>query len=170
VALADAQSPVATSHLQLATYDTTTNTATFTFTGFPSGSILPDGNYTLDLVHSGIVDGAGNMLADVAPISFFFLNGDANRDRSVDIADFAILAARFNLPGTFSQGDFNYNGTVEIGDFAILASRFNTSLPAAAAISPPARAASAPPRAWANPFVARHLIEEAELGREQLLV
>jgi hypothetical protein len=47
----------------------------------------------------------------------------------VNIADFAVLAGRFNRPGTFSQGDFNYSGTVEIGDFSILASRFNATLP-----------------------------------------
>jgi hypothetical protein len=32
------------------------------------------------------------------------------------------------LEQTFSDGDFNYNQTVEIADFAILASRFNTRL------------------------------------------
>jgi hypothetical protein len=43
----------------------------------------------------------------------------------------AVLAANLNSRTTFSHGDFNYNGTVDIGDFAILAAKFNQSLPAA---------------------------------------
>jgi len=128
--LADQLSPVATSHLQLANYQAATNTATFTFTGFPDGSILPDGNYTLDLVHSGIFDGSGNMLADVAPISFFFLDGDANRDRKVNALDFNTLASNFGGSGkNFVNGDFNYDGMVNMLDFTALAIRFNNILP-----------------------------------------
>jgi hypothetical protein len=105
-----------------------------------AGGILTDGNYRTTLVAAGVTDIAGNSLPSDHLFDFFVLSGDANRDRSVDIGDFSILAARFNLPGTFSQGDFNYSGATEIGDFAILASKFNTSLPAARSPSPRAAA------------------------------
>jgi hypothetical protein len=95
--------------------------------------VLPDGNYTGKIL-AGLPDFFGNPLPADANFSFFFLNGDASRDRVVNIADFAILAANFNRPGTFTTGDFNYNGTVEIGDFAILATRFNLTLPPAEAL------------------------------------
>jgi len=101
-------------------------TATFTFTG----GILPDGNYRATIAAANVTDLAGNPLGGDAALDFFVFAGDANRDRTVNISDFSILASRFNLPGTFSQGDFDYSGTVGIGDFSILASKFNTSLPA----------------------------------------
>lgn len=109
---------------------------------------LPDGRYRLVLPASAVVDGVGRPSAgpDVT-LDFAFLAGDADEDGAVTIADFSVMAARFNLPGTFSEGDFNYNGTVEIGDFSILAGKFNTSLPS----STPARAAAAAPAPSATP-------------------
>lgn len=79
-------------------------------------NLLPDGNYRLS---------SGSSQRD-----FTVFAGDANADRRVDISDFAILASRFNLPGTFSQGNFNYDALTDIRDFAILASKFNASLSA----------------------------------------
>lgn len=111
-----------------AEYITAGNTARFTFPGYANGA-LPDGNY-LATVAGNLTDLFGNPLSAIPSVSFFSLGGDANRDRTVDIGDFSVLAARFNQPGTFTQGDFNYNGTTEIGDFSILASRFNSTLPA----------------------------------------
>lgn len=93
---------------------------------------LPDGEYRIELSIGSVADVAGNSLASSAMLpssTSFVLGGDANRDRSVNISDFAILASRFNMPGTFSQGDFNYNGTTEIGDFALLAGNFNEQVP-----------------------------------------
>jgi hypothetical protein len=107
-------------------YDLATNIAHFTFPGYANG-VLPDGNYRGSIL-PGLPDFFGNGLAVNAEFDFFFLNGDANHDRSVNINDFAAVAANFNSPGTFSQGDFNYNGTVEIGDFSILAAKFNQIL------------------------------------------
>lgn len=97
------------------------------------GLLLSDGNWQLTAPAGALTDAAGN--ASTAPLSvdFFVLAGDANRDRAVNIADFSVLAGRFNQPGAFADGDFNYSGAVEIGDFSILASRFNTSLPPALA-------------------------------------
>jgi hypothetical protein len=63
--------------------------------------------------------------------------GDANRDRTVDFNDLAVLAQNYNTAGgmTFDRGDFNYDGNVDFNDLAMLAQRYNTSL------SPPAGAA-----------------------------
>ena len=106
-------------------YDSGTNVATF---DLPSD--VADGNYRLTLPSQNVADGVGHHLAADLMLDFFTFAGDANRDRIVNIGDFAVLASRFNQPGTFSQGDFNYNGATEIGDFAILASKFNNTLPA----------------------------------------
>jgi glucose/arabinose dehydrogenase len=101
--------------------------ASFRFPGLPGG-VLPDGNYRATLSAAGVTDAFGNALPGDAVVDFFVFAGDANHDRTVNIADFSALAANFNQPGTFEQGDFNYSGTVEIGDFSVLASRFNTTL------------------------------------------
>ncbi|MDW8262931.1 MAG: choice-of-anchor Q domain-containing protein [Phycisphaerales bacterium] len=122
------------------------NQATFTFPGVAFG-VLPDGNYNARIPAGAIEDAAGNLLASDAQHSFFVFAGDANRDRSINMDDFSILASRFNLPGTFSQGDFNYDGVCDVGDFTIVASKFNTSLPAPGALPPGLlRRALAPPR------------------------
>lgn len=110
-----------------------------------AGTPFPDGNYTATLPAGSVVDKAGNPLAEDLTLGFFVLAGDANRDRTVDIADFAILAGQFNQPGTFGQGDFDYDGTVGIADFAILASKFNTTLQ-----PPPARPGGLPGAAAAT--------------------
>ena len=103
---------------------------------------LDDGNYRVTINGStaglGVTDLAGNPLdGDVSGVAggnytydFFFLRGDANRDRSVNIGDFAILAGNYNSAGNFGTGDFNYDGTVGIADFSILASKYNSTLPA----------------------------------------
>jgi hypothetical protein len=108
-------------------YDSGTNTAHFTFPGYPNG-VLPDGNYSGKIL-AGLPDFFGNGLPADANFSFFFLAGDANHDHTVNLQDFNILASNFGQSNrTFSQGDFNYDGTVNLADFNILASRFGTSL------------------------------------------
>ena len=104
-------------------YEAATNTAHFTFPGYPLG-ILPDGDYSGKIL-AGLPDFFGNGLPADAPFSFFFLQGDANQDRRVNLQDFNILAANFGQSNrTFSQGDFNYSGNVNLDDFNVLASRF----------------------------------------------
>lgn len=128
------------------------NNAQLTFPGSNNGAVgvIEDGSFTLTFQGGGLTDLAGNPIADPT-FSFFFLNGDANRDRTTGIADFSVLAANFNTsPRQWTDGDFNYSGTVEIGDFSILASKFNLSVPAATA-----RAASAPPSAAGTDGVGR---------------
>ena len=111
------------------TYNAASNEATLLLTGE-----LPDGNYELTIAAGDIANAAG-VPASGSPIvfDFFVLAGDANRDRAVTIADFALLRAGFGGAGVFSDGDFNYDGQVTIADFAILRSNFGTALPRPAA-------------------------------------
>ena len=94
-----------------------------------AGDFLPDGNYELTIDVDRLTDLAGNG-NDPFFAEFFFLNGDANRDRTVDLADFGILRANFGTssPTRFSEGDFNYDGTVDLADFGILRASFGTTL------------------------------------------
>lgn len=143
----------------LLNYFNVTNTGTVVFY-----EGLTDGDYTVTVRGSGVTVGGIPMSGDHT-VAFFFMSGDANRDRSVNISDFSILATHFNTPGTFGKGDFNYNGLVDIADFSILASKFNTSLPASTPAdgrpSPPAGGASAggAADAAAPPFALRRVAE-----------
>jgi uncharacterized delta-60 repeat protein len=90
---------------------------------------LPDGDYRATLDAGAVADAHGNALASGASFDFFFLQGDANRDRRVNLADFNILAANFGQSNrTFSQADFSYDGVVNLNDFNILAARFGVAL------------------------------------------
>jgi hypothetical protein len=77
-----------------------------------------------------VTDLFGNALVDEHALDFFFLQGDANHDRRVNLQDFNRLAANFGRTGgaTFSQADFNYDGNVNLQDFNILAGRFGGAL------------------------------------------
>ena len=110
-----------------------TRTVTLWFTNIPGGAgtlpdgALPDGDYVL-VPPTTLADATGNPIVEPDGLAFFVLHGDANRDRTVGIADFAALAGRFNAPGRFADGDFDYDGHVDIADFSILAARFNVTL------------------------------------------
>jgi hypothetical protein len=109
------------------------NGATVTVTFSPA--ILPDANFHATVVAANVL-GAGGALAADQTLDFFFLNGDANRDHSVSLLDFNILAANFGQSNrNFSQGDFNYDGSVSLLDFNILSSRFGMSTSASALFS-----------------------------------
>jgi hypothetical protein len=105
-------------------YNAGTNTATFSFTG-----ILPDGDFRATLLAAGITNAGGTPLPANVIHNFFFMQGDANHDRRVNLDDFNILAANFGQsPRDFTQGDFNYTGNVNLDDFNILAARFGNVL------------------------------------------
>jgi hypothetical protein len=109
-------------------YDASTNTASFTFPGFASG-VLPDGDYRMTIPVGGVSDLYGNATTVAHELAFFFLQGDANRDRRVNLTDFNRLASNFGQSNrNFSQADFNYDGTVSLADFNILAGRFGNAL------------------------------------------
>ena len=114
-------------------YTAATRTAIVSFPGATNAGVsgvLPDGDYLAALTNSGITDLAGNPLGGDGQFSFFFMMGDANHDRHVNLLDFNALAANFNQTGrNYTQGNFNYDGSVNLLDFNILAARFNTTLP-----------------------------------------
>jgi hypothetical protein len=106
-------------------FDSATNTATFTF----AGGILPDGDYRLTVIGSNVTDASGNALAADATFGFFVLAGDADHDRDVDVNDLGILATNWQQsPRTFAQGDFDYTGTVDVNDLGILATHWQQQL------------------------------------------
>ncbi|WP_428938380.1 M36 family metallopeptidase [Fontivita pretiosa] len=120
-------------------YNTATQSATLTFPGYSNG-VLPNGNYRLTVFASGVTDAAGNPLdgnGDGQPggnhtFDFFVLAADANRDRTVNIADLYPLASNWLQSGrNFAQGDYNYDGTVDRADMDILSLNWQTTLPPA---------------------------------------
>jgi subtilisin family serine protease len=119
------------------TFDTSTFILKLTFDGLP---VLPDANFRATVLNggpgNGVRDIAGNAAATYVH-DFFFLMGDANRDRRVNLDDFNTLAANFgqNFRG-WEQGDFNYDNFVNLSDFNLLAARFGTTLAAGASASP----------------------------------
>ena len=84
---------------------------------------------------------AGNQVLATAA-----LGADANLDRTVNLADFAVLGQNFGGTGkTWATGDFNGDNLVNLGDFAVLGQNFGRSLPASsdaatAAVPEPATA------------------------------
>jgi hypothetical protein len=100
------------------TYTTGSHIASFTFPGYASG-VLPDGDYLATLQASGVTDLAGNPIELGFSLQFFFIQGDANRDRLVNIDDYSHIDAGFQkgLSG-FGNGVFNYDGIVNFVDYA----------------------------------------------------
>ena len=91
---------------------------------------LPDGNYRATLPAAAVSDPAGNPMPADVTFDFFVLAADANRDRTVNFNDLAVLAHNYNTTAgqTFAGGDFNYDGNVNFDDLALLAQRYNTTL------------------------------------------
>ena len=101
-----------------------------------AGDVLPDGNYGLSFAPGAATDLAGNAIGGFAGDAFF-LNGDFNRDRAVNLADFTVLANNFGrTSATFAQGDATNDGRVNLADFTILANAFGRTLPGPAAAPP----------------------------------
>ncbi len=89
---------------------------------------LPDGNYGLRIPATAIRDVAGNAATADVTFDTFALDGDANRDRAVNLADFGVLRGNFGASGGFRQGDFNNDGVINLADFGILRGNFGTTL------------------------------------------
>lgn len=138
-------------------------------TGMPVGGEI--GSLSFDatgqaatlLLTNALPDGRYRATAGATALDFTVFAGDANRDSTVNITDFAVLAARFNQPGTFSQGDFNYDGSTDIADFSLLASKFNTSLPAARSSGLAATRGTIRFSGFSNSHVAGELIDSVDL-------
>jgi Dockerin type I domain len=101
---------------------------------------LADGNSTLTTLANQVsfkgfaLDGNGDgQGGDNNTFFVFRLFGDINGDRHVDIADFGLFSATFNLssgqPGFNAAFDFNGDGRVDIADFGQFSVRFFTNLP-----------------------------------------
>jgi hypothetical protein len=98
------------------------NVATFTYTGQ-----IPNGTYHGKLITAGVTDAAGNAVSSDGGFDFFVLAADGNRNGTVEITDFNILAANFGKSGeTFTQGNYDYSsdGTITLLDFNVLAANF----------------------------------------------
>jgi hypothetical protein len=95
---------------------------------------IGNGNYRFILPSGSLTDVNGSSLLN--PFQFsgpnvFFLGGDANRDRKVDIIDLGTVATHwFQSNLTFSQGNFDYSsdGVVKVTDLGILASAWQQVL------------------------------------------
>jgi hypothetical protein len=116
------------------------------FTGVGGNGTLPDGNYRLTIVAANVKDAGNTPMAGNVTADFYFLNGDATRDRKVDTQDFNILVSNFGSGGqVFSHGDFNYDATVDSTDFGVLVAQYGKSLAAVpGAISAPILFVSSP--------------------------
>jgi hypothetical protein len=136
-------------------YNTNGDVATFTFPGYQFGA-LPDGNYHATLTASGITNSSGTPMPADFTFDFFFLQGDANHDRSVNFNDLVVVAQNYNTASgaTFDKGDFTYDGKVDFNDLVILAQRYNTTLPAPASVPVSAPAAAPAPVFSSSPRIA----------------
>ena len=124
-------------------YDQLTNTATLSF-----GDILPDGDFVARAIATGIRNAGNQPMAADHVLDFFFLQGDASRDRKVNIVDFLRIDRGFARGRTgFSNGDFDYSGVIDGTDFFIIDQAYLKFIGAASAIATqpsPAAAAEAP--------------------------
>src|SRR5262249_42141446 len=95
--------------------------ATINFTSDTLFGSLTDGHYRLTVLASQVQDVAGNSIAADVVQNFHRFYGDANGDEHVDIADFGLFSATFNLnmgqPGFLPYMDYNNDGHVDILDF-----------------------------------------------------
>ena len=76
-----------------------------------------------------ITDEEGGLLSmDHLQVGLAALAGDADRDGTVDFADFLKLSANFGEPGNWQAGDFNFDGYTTFRDFLLLANNFGRAL------------------------------------------
>jgi hypothetical protein len=115
----------------LAVLNNLTSTIGWRYVGNASGiaNVLADANYQASVPLGAVTDLAGNPSANAPALPFFFLSGDANRDRKVDAADLGILSLNWGVSfRTFSQANFNYAGAVDVNDLDILAKHWQQQL------------------------------------------
>jgi cyclophilin family peptidyl-prolyl cis-trans isomerase len=105
-------------------YDSQTNTATFSFSG-----VLGNGNYRATLAGGEVTDAAGNPLTAESVFDFWVLAADANRDRTVDFNDLVVVAQNYGGTGkTWASGDFTGDGKVDFNDLVQLAQNYGTTV------------------------------------------
>lgn len=89
--------------------------------GIAEGGQLPDAGAGLRTFFREAADNTSVLVR-------YTYRGDATLDGTVNITDFANLAANFGESGRWFDGDFNDDGQVNVSDFALLASNFNETL------------------------------------------
>jgi hypothetical protein len=107
-----------------------TNTATFRFPTLPNGGALPNGVYKATLLAAGISGaGFGPMQAN-RELDFFFVNGDADHNGTVNVDDLNLLAGHWQQPSgaTYGIGDLDYDGDVDANDLGILSLNWQYNL------------------------------------------
>lgn len=97
------------------------------FRNFAAGHIHVGRNLNLAIAEASAKISIRALIDHIAPM--LPRAGDANIDGTVNIADFAALAANFNTPvgAVWEDGDFTYDNAVTIADFSLLAANFNTT-------------------------------------------
>jgi hypothetical protein len=117
------------------TYDALSNTAKWTFPGFPDCS-LPTGYYTGTISGTSVADPAGNLLdgdgdgigGDDLIFRFHRFPGDASGDAKVDLSDLQSIVIGIYKSGKNVPGDLNCDGRVDVGDLGILGHSYGTCL------------------------------------------
>ncbi|MBI4326904.1 MAG: PKD domain-containing protein, partial [Chloroflexi bacterium] len=110
-------------------YNRSTNQATLTFPGLP-GQKLPDGNYRLTLIATGITDSGGKTLATDLWLEFHVLTGDVNGDRLTNDLDLYQAWRNQGKSGaTALNDDLNGDGQVDAEDASAIRNNYLASLP-----------------------------------------
>jgi hypothetical protein len=116
------------------TYDVVTNTASFTFPGYPNG-ILPPGEYTAK-IYASVSDLFGNRMGVETPFSFTVgpqppaLLGDYNQNGEVDAVDYIVWRKSLGEAiAAYSGADGSGNGTVDGADYEVWRAHFGETLP-----------------------------------------
>lgn len=89
---------------------------------------LIDGNYTLNVFASAVIDANSTPMAADSTTNLFRLFGDANGDRSITSADFAAFRGAFGVPDPNSIFDFDGDGNTTSNDFAEFRKRFGLTI------------------------------------------
>jgi subtilisin-like proprotein convertase family protein len=78
----------------------------------------------------GIAEDVDFSAGSVSGVNFSLLNGDVNNDNSIDLSDFLILAAAYEVsPVTAPEADLNRDGAVDLSDYLLLAANYDTAGP-----------------------------------------
>ncbi|MEM8874209.1 MAG: S8 family serine peptidase [Planctomycetota bacterium] len=103
-----------------------------TATYAPDGVLdaLPNGNYIATLSGVAAADDT-SVVADPVTSNFYFLNGDTDGDRDVDLFDALNLQRSFGDTDNplYSDGDLDYDNDVDLFDALILVRNFGENLP-----------------------------------------
>lgn len=114
-----------------------TRTAQFTFPTLANAA-LPNGRYQATISPAGVMDVWGIAMTQALSFDFYWVNGDANHDGNVDVADLKVVAGQYMQPtsGGYPGGDFNYDSLIDQIDLAILSINWGYTLPPATLATP----------------------------------